>query len=136
MDAFDSDVLIYAAAPDHPLGRRVRRLFSAAQGRRVGIGSVVLLPEVLAKPLRNGTTAEIVEITKLLGRLELRPADAATAEIAASLAALHRLRAVDAFHLATAVVAHADRFITNNRKDLGPSITEIEVAYPDDLPEP
>lgn len=27
MDAFDADVLIYAAAPDHPLGRRVHALF-------------------------------------------------------------------------------------------------------------
>ena len=136
MDAFDSDVLIYAAAPDHALGRRVRLLFAEAPGRRVGIGSVVLLPEVLGKPLRNGTTEEIVEITRLLSRLDLRPADAATAEIATSLAALHRLRAADAFHLATAVVAHADRFITNNRKDFGASITEIEVVYPDALPEP
>ena len=136
MDAFDSDVLIYAAAPDHALGRRVRRLFSEAPGRRVGIGSVVLLPEVLGKPLRNGTTDEIVGITRLLSRLDLRPADAATAEIATSLAAVHRLRAADAFHLATAVVAHADRFITNNRKDFGPSITEIEVVHPDALPGP
>ena len=30
MDAFDADVLIYAAAPDDPLGRPVRQLFDAA----------------------------------------------------------------------------------------------------------
>ena len=58
MDAFDADVLIYAVMPDHPLGRRVRRLFSEVSSRHVGIGSVVLLPEVLAKPLRNGSTRE------------------------------------------------------------------------------
>ena len=43
-------------APGHPLGRRVHRLFSEATERHVGIGSVVLLPEVLAKPLRDGAT--------------------------------------------------------------------------------
>jgi hypothetical protein len=53
MDAFDADALIYAVVPDHPLGRRVRRLFSDVSRQHVGIGSVVLLPEVLARPLRN-----------------------------------------------------------------------------------
>jgi predicted nucleic acid-binding protein len=43
------------------------------------------------------------------------------------------LRAADAFHLATAVLAGADRFVTNNRRDFGPSITEIEIVYPDAL---
>ena len=73
---------------------------------------------------------------QLLSRLELQPADAPTAELAASLAAAHRLRAAEAFHLATAVLAGADRFLTNNRKDFGPSITEIEVVHPDALPGP
>jgi predicted nucleic acid-binding protein len=136
MDAFDADVLIYAAIPGHPLGRRVHRLFSEATDRHVGIGSVVLLPEVLAKPLRDGATDVVTVIVDLLSRLDLRPADAPTAEIATSLAAAYRLRAADAFHLATAVAAGADRFITSNRKDFGPSITEVEVVHPDALPEP
>ena len=136
MDAFDADVLIYAVDPDHPLGRRVRRVFSDAVDRKVGIGSVVLLPEVFSKPIREGATKQVAELARLLSRLDLLPADGPTAELAASLAAVHRLRAADALHLATAVIAGADRFVTNNRKDFGPSITEIEVAYPDALPEP
>jgi predicted nucleic acid-binding protein len=136
MDAFDADVLIYAVVPGHPLGRRVRRLFSDVSRQHVGIGSVVLLPEVLARPLRNGTTREVTDLVELLSRLDLRSADPVIAEAATSLAAAHRLRAADAFHLATAVIAGADRFITNNRRDFGPSITEIEVVYPDALDEP
>ena len=58
------------------------------------------------------------------------------AEAATALAAAHRLHGADAFHLATAVVAGADRFITNNRRDFGPSITEVDVVYPDALDEP
>ena len=136
MDAFDADVLIYAAITGHPLGRPVRRLFSGAVGRQVGVGSVVLLPEVLSKPLREGATDEITAIAKLLSRLDLRPADPIIAELATSLAAAYRLRAADAFHLATAVLAGADRFITNNRRDFGPSVTEIEIVYPEALDEP
>lgn len=133
MDAFDSDVIIYAAIIGHPLGRRVRRLFLDTRGQLAGVGSVVLLPEVLGKPFRDGTRDETAELARLLRRLDLRPADAITGEMAASLAAAHRLRAADALHLATAVMAGADRFLTNNRKDFGPSITEIEVVYPDAL---
>jgi len=136
MDAFDADVLIYAAAPGHPLGRRVRRLFADVSRQHVGIGSVVLLPEVLARPLRNGSTREVTDLVELLSRLDLRPAGPFVAEVATSLAAAHRLRAADAFHLATAVLAGADRFITNNRRDFGPSVTEIEIVYPEALDEP
>lgn len=44
MDAFDADVLIYAAVDDHPLGRRIRALFATEPGSKTGVGSV-LLPE-------------------------------------------------------------------------------------------
>lgn len=138
MDAFDADVLIYAAAPGHPLGRRVRRLFPAGPtsrtGEVAGIGSVLLIPELLSKPLRDGADAELEALATLLGRLDLRPVDDAVAQLAASLGAAYRLRAADAVHLATAVAAGADRFITNNARDFATSITEIDITYPDELP--
>lgn len=133
MDAFDADVLIYAAADGHPLGMPVRDLFPKAPGRTAGIGSVLLLPEVLAKPMREGRSDEVTALTGLLSRLQLRPVDPVTAEVATSLAVSYRLRAADAAHLATAVVAGAERFITNNRRDFEPSVSEIEIVYPDQL---
>lgn len=133
MDAFDADVLIYAAVPGHELGRRVRALFPAAAGSLAGVGSVLLLPELLSRPLRDGAQAEVLALAELLGRLELLPTDHATAELAAALGASRRLHAADAVHLATAVAAGADRFITNNRSDFPKSITEIDVIYPDEL---
>lgn len=133
MDAFDADVLIYASVPGHDLGRRVRALFPSTGV--AGIGSVVLLPEVLSKPIRDQAHEKLAELGSLLGRLELRPLDQATAELAASLGASYRLRAADAIHVATAVVAGADRFITNNKRDFGRSISEVDVTYPEDLPE-
>jgi predicted nucleic acid-binding protein len=136
MDAFDADALIYAAVPGHPLGRRVAALFgSAASATTAGIGSVLLLPEVLGKPLRDGTAHEVRILAALLGKLDLRPVDRATAELATALASRYRLKAADATHLATAVGVGADRFITNNQRDFPQTITEVQITYPSDLTE-
>ena len=136
MDAFDADVLIYAAAPAHPLGSRVAALFPTAGGTATaGIGSVLLLPELLTRPTRDGSDDELAALYGLLARLDLRPVDPVVAELAVALGAAYRLRAADAVHLATAVNAGAERFITNNAKDFGRDIREIDVTYPDDLPD-
>ena len=139
MDAFDADVLIYAAVAGHPLGRRVRALFPTEllDGDEVaGIGSVLLMPEVLSKPLRERRDDEVTELAALLARLELRPTDAATAALATTFRAAYRLRTADAVHLATAVIAGADRFLTNNTNDFPRAIVEIDVIYPADLNDP
>ncbi|MFI5046300.1 MAG: type II toxin-antitoxin system VapC family toxin [Acidimicrobiia bacterium] len=140
MDAFYADVLIYAIVPGHDFGRRVRRLFPAdavdESGEVAGVGSVLLRPEVLTKPLRDGASEEVDELVGLLRRLELRGVDEATATLATALGATYGLRTADAVHLATAVGAGADRFITNNRRDFTKSIREIDVTYPDELDAP
>ncbi len=138
MDAFDTDVLIYAAGAGHVLGERVRALFArlpGGPGDVVGIGSVLLVPEVLSKPMRDRDEGEVAELGSFLSRLELIAADLAIADLGASMGAAYRLRAADAIHLATAVAAGADRFITNNRSDFPKSIVEVDVTYPEDLPE-
>ena len=129
MDAFDADVLIYAAAPTHPIGAVVRALLDEApSGTSAGVGSVMLLPEMLSKPVRDGDGSTVEALAAVLARLDLLPVDAAVARLAVVLAAQYRLRAADSVHLATAVVAGADRFITNNRKDFATTITEIDVV--------
>lgn len=134
MDAFDADVLIYAAVPGHRLGRPVAALLgSAGPGTTAGVGSVLLLPEVLSKPLREHATGEVRILAGLLARLDLRPVDRATAELATVLASNYRLRAADATHLATAVNVGADRFITNNWRGFPASISEVTIGYPDEL---
>lgn len=136
MDAFDADVLIYAGVVGHPLGRRVRDLFRVEPRSIVGLGSVLLLPEVLSKPMRDGRVDELTVLVGFLSRLELRAVDPVIAEVATSLSAAHRLKAVDAVHLATAVIAGADRFVTNDRKDFPTTISEIDITYPDALDDP
>lgn len=137
MSAFDADVLIYAAVPGHPLGRRIAALIGPPGNQApAGIGSVLLLPEVLGKPLRDGRASEVRILAGLLTSLDLRPLDVATAELATSLSARYGLRAADAVHLATAVSTGADRFITNNQGDFRKEITEVEITYPADLTDP
>jgi predicted nucleic acid-binding protein len=139
VDAFDADVLIYAAVPGHRSGRRVLALFAKDQGAetaRAGIGSVLLLPEILTKPIRQEADAEIAALAGLLGRLDLLAVDEATARLAVALGVHYRLGTADAVHLATAVGAGADRFVTSNRRDFPQTINEIAVTYPADLPDP
>jgi predicted nucleic acid-binding protein len=134
VDGFDADVLVYAAMAGHPLGRRIRALFDEVPTDIAGVGSVLLIPELLSKPVRAGSTSDVAVLGSLLGRLDLRPVDHSTAELAAALGASYRLGAADAVHLATAVAAGADRFMTN-RKDFAQSIAEIDITYPYDLPD-
>lgn len=138
MDAFDADVVIYAGIPEHLLGRRVRALLAPVEvgdGGTPGCGSVLLLTEVLIKPERLALTRELRALEELLARLDLLACTAEIAQLAVSLGAKHALRSIDAVHLATAVQAGADRFITNNSRDFPKSITEIDITYPTDLPE-
>lgn len=137
MDGFDADALIYAVRSDHALGRRVRALFAgSAEGDLVGVGSVLLLPEVLSRPMRENSIDETAGLSGLLARLDIRPVDRATAVMATGLGAKYRLRTADAVHLATAVLAGADRLITNNRRDFSTDIEEIRIVLLEDLPNP
>ena len=137
MDAFDADVLIYAAVPGHALGTLVLALFPEHPPKDAsafsGVGSMLHLPEVLTRPTRCGTDDEVEALAALLGRLDLRPVDEAIASLAVALGASYGLMSADAVHLATAVSAGADRFITNNRRDFSQSVEEIAVTYPTDL---
>ncbi len=134
MDAFAADILVYAAINDHPLGRRIRALFDETPTDVVGLRSVLLIPELLSKSLRAESPSDVTTLASSLGRLDLRPVNRSTAELAAALGASYRMRAADAVHLPTAVAAGANRFVTN-RKDFAHIIAEIDITYPTDLPE-
>lgn len=131
--AFDSDVVIYAASPDHPRRRHIQRLL--LDESTIAVGSVVLLVEVMAKPLRTApASTEAADLESLLSRIHLRDFDSATSRLALGYAVEFNLRVADAAHLATAVASGADAFLTNNKKDFPKAIAEIEILYPEDLP--
>jgi len=127
-EAFDADVLIYAAS-DHPAAPKLRAIIFGGEPL---VGSLVLLPEILSKPLRSNRDDELDALLGLLDRIDLKPVDIEIAAGATEYAAKYRLRAADAIHLATAVVWGAERFHTNNRKDFGARIEEVEVVWASD----
>lgn len=133
MDAFDADVLIYATAEGHPLGDPVRKLFDESTDRPVGIGSMLLIPDLLSRPSRSRRPDEVEALKVLLRRLDLRPLDQATATLAAAFSAEYRYPLADAVHLATAVQAGAARFVTGTHRMWDRKIAEIEITYADTL---
>jgi predicted nucleic acid-binding protein len=127
VDAADSDTIIFAAKGD-PRGHTAQTLLRGDVRMGSWIGSCLLLPEVLSLPLRTGASVEYGRLELLLARIDLKPVDVETALLATSLGAKYRLKAPDAIHLATAIVWGAERFHTNNSKDFGAHIAEIEVV--------
>lgn len=134
MDSFDADVLIYAAVDPHGRGAPIRAMFEGVSAGPVGVGSVLLLPELLSKPARLGFDAEVAALQALLSRLRLLPATQEIAALAAGLGATYGFRAAaDAVHLATAIIGDADCFITNNRRDFDRAVEEIDIVFLDSL---
>ena len=132
--AFDADVLIYAAQTIHAYGPDIRALLENPNLDGLRSASLLLLPELLSKPMRMGWQAELDALIDILATLELTPVDAPVAALAAQFGAVYRLKAPDATHLASAVSVGADVFITNNSRDFDPSlILEVRVVFPGDL---
>lgn len=133
MDAFDADIVIYAAADD-PRGARLHEAISRSEPEAAaGLGSVLLLPETLALAPPDSTerSGEHRRLVALLSRLLLLPVTEEVAAMSTGLRTTYRLKTADAVHLATAIAGGADRFVTNNRRDFPTGIAEIDVVYPD-----
>ncbi len=125
-DAFDANVLINAVTGTALFQGSIDAIARSTDR----LGSMILLPEVLTKPLRVGGDRELRDLTSILATFSLKSVDQEIADAAVTLGAKYRLKAPDAIHLATAVVWGAERFYTHNTKDFGPQITEIDVVVP------
>ena len=117
--AFDADVLIYAAETNHPLGEKVLRILENPQLEGSRMGSALLLPELLSKPIRLGLNLERDSLLNILTFLDLIPLDTATAMVAAQLGAVYKLKAPDAIHLATAFYFDCPMMFTFDENDVG-----------------
>lgn len=94
-------------------------LAAAERGRCRLVTSVLSLMEALVVPQRRGMTElcqRYRELFESFPNLSLRPVDMAVAEIGAELRAAQGLRTPDAVHLATALVAGATAFISEDRR--------------------
>ena len=95
------------------------------------------LTEVLPQPMRTGNIALAQEYRDILlfsAAFTLLPVTAQIAESAAYLRARYNLRTPDALHVATALDARCDAFLTN---DLAiKRVTEIRVLVLDEMYDP
>ncbi|MFT4299595.1 MAG: PIN domain-containing protein [Aeromicrobium sp.] len=127
MDAFDADVLIYASKEDRRGDLLVEALRSSMPQSSGAIGSVLLVTETQVPGVGEPYGPRL---HRLLGRMRLLPVTREIAQVAATVRGCYRLKTPDAIHLATAIVAGADRFVTGNKRDFGPRIREMEIVIP------
>lgn len=100
----------------------------------LAVTSVIILPEVLAQPVRLGRP-EIEQAYRdiLLNSKQIRliSVSRAIAEKAIDLRARYNLRTADALHIATAIRGKCEAFLTN---DFGlKRVTEISILVLDEL---
>lgn len=126
--AFDAGVVICAAVADRRGAILLDAIDAAPPDAPVGIGSTLLFTEALT--VADDRRDERLRMIAILGRLALLPVTQDVAVVAAALKLRHRLKTPDALHLATAITAGADQFVTINRRDFGSRITEIDIVHP------
>ncbi|MDQ7036931.1 MAG: type II toxin-antitoxin system VapC family toxin, partial [Anaerolineae bacterium] len=98
------------------------------------VSSVITLTEVLNHPIKQGNSQLEQEYRDILvnsSDYRLLPITLTIAESAANLRARYNLRTPDALHVATAIEAQCDAFLTN---DLGiKRVSEITILLLDEL---
>jgi predicted nucleic acid-binding protein len=121
---------------DHPVyGERLDAIFAIIEARNIEIcTSAITLTETLMKPVQLRDTKLQLEYRDLLRNTEYISLISVTpviAEKAATLRATYNLRTPDALHIATALLANCDAFLTNDRALK--RVNEIRVILLDDL---
>jgi predicted nucleic acid-binding protein len=116
--ALDTAPLIYMFER-HPVHfEQVESVIAAIDARVLrGVVSSLALLETLVGPIQSGNAALADTYRRALisaPNLELVPVDEGVAELAATIRAQHRFKTPDAIHLATAVRAGVDVFLTND----------------------
>jgi predicted nucleic acid-binding protein len=133
--AFDTAPLIYFVER-HPIYfERMLFIMRYVDAALIdGVASTIALAEVLVQPLRAGDTtlAERYEaVVSNSHSFRLEPTTTAVARSAADLRARYNLRTPDALHVATALVAQCDAFLTNDTAIR--RVTELRVLLLDEL---
>jgi predicted nucleic acid-binding protein len=114
----DTNAFIYLLEATPKLGDAVAALLSASEQRELfACAGEAVHAELLVKPMRDGDAVAVGVLDGLFAQqrmLEVLPHDAQVFRLAASLRALHRLRFIDALHMATALIHRCSHFVTND----------------------
>lgn len=133
--AFDTAPLIYFA--ERNLQYFDRMLFVMRKidhGDIIGVASTIILTGVLVQPLHVGDKVLTERYESILSKsrsFRLERIGTMIARRAADLRARYNLRTPDALHIATAIDAGCDAFLTNDARLK--RVTEIAVLVLDDL---
>lgn len=115
----DSVIVVYYFDHTGPFNARAANRLSAlaAAGDRIAMSDLVRL-EYRVKPLRNGDTTRLALFDAFCSQpgVELVPITTAVFDRAAVVRATYNFKLADALHLAAAVAAGCDRFLTNDTR--------------------
>ena len=118
--ALDTSAFIYLIERHPTFFPAVEPIFAEIDTGNVrAVTSVLALLEVLVKPIESGAMALAQDFRAAITAstsLRVLDVDRNLAERAAEIRAAHRIRTPDAIHLATAQIAGADVFVTNDDK--------------------
>lgn len=116
----DTMLFVYHFEGNERFGPAAGRLLQAAEdGRCRLVASVLALLEVLVVPKRHGKDdlcQRYRDLFESFPNLSLVPIECEVVEIASDLRARHDLRTPDALHLATAIHAGAESFVSEDRR--------------------
>jgi predicted nucleic acid-binding protein len=116
---WDSNLFIYLHEGHPEFGPRVRRLYEDMIARNDALcTSVFTVGEVLTLPIRlkDETAINAIRESMLSGEVELLPFTLAMAQRYAQIRARCSIKPADALHLATAIEAKVNLFVTNDHK--------------------
>jgi len=116
---WDSMVFIYLLESHPQLSPKVERILRQIESRGDTLmTSVFTIGEVLTGPRRAGVTkiADAIGAYFESGRVALLPFDKETADRYSIIRASLKVSQADGIHLATAAIAGADAFVTNDQR--------------------
>jgi predicted nucleic acid-binding protein len=135
MIALDTAPIIYYVEAHPEFGPKIRPILDAIiQGEINATVSSLAHTELLTLPLKNQDEHLIETYDQLLRgtkHLHTQPVTTDIARAAVVLRATYGLRTPDAIHMATAILANAECFITNDHKLC--RVQEIKVLTVEDL---
>ncbi len=119
--ALDSMVFIYFESANPSYGNRTREIFARAESGLCDlVASTIVLTEVLTGYRQSRQSRLEAEFWAFLQAsspfLKFISVSTQIADEAARIRAAYKLKTPDALHLATAIRAEADLFVTNDRK--------------------
>jgi len=118
--AIDTNLFIYVFEQSQKFGEISKKILGhVEEGRFLAVASAITLAEILVKPIREGNSS-LAKQYKLLfthfPNLSIVPVDNYVAEQAAYLRGMYRIKTSDALIVASAIMAEAELFITNDER--------------------